>query len=137
MYIDWYCDGCDAELNRQKDFTTSSGNWICTNCGYNNDVTESNILTEAESEIAKSFQSECPNCGGHMAMGQGYVGVVWVCENCGCEAQDDGYGNLIYEVDDDTDDEYDGEENDDENYCNICEHNNEYPGCIGRCPYSN
>ncbi|MDD7764691.1 MAG: hypothetical protein PT934_02855 [Peptoniphilaceae bacterium] len=41
---DWYCDGCEAFMNDQPGFTTSSGIWICTECGTENDVTENNIL---------------------------------------------------------------------------------------------
>lgn len=45
---DWYCDECDAHMNSQPGFTTSSGEWTCTKCGYVNDVTEDNILDEYE-----------------------------------------------------------------------------------------
>ena len=41
----WYCDGCDAELNRQEGFTTETGTWVCAKCGYLNDVTDNNILS--------------------------------------------------------------------------------------------
>ena len=30
----WYCDGCDAELNRQDGFTTETGTRVCAKCGY-------------------------------------------------------------------------------------------------------
>ena len=62
---DWYCDSCDAHLNRQPGFTTASGSWECTRCGAINDVTEDNILSEEEAEDL--YQEECPKCGGHMA----------------------------------------------------------------------
>ena len=97
--VDWFCDGCDAQLNIQPGFTTATGKWTCTKCGYENDVTTDNILSEEEAETARSFQRECPKCGGHMAEGQGYAENTWVCENCGCEAIDDGYGNLLIDSD--------------------------------------
>lgn len=106
--IDWYCDGCDAHLNRQEGFNTSTGSWECTRCGYINDVTEDNILSEEEADDL--YQEECPKCGGHMAR-VGYSFNEWECEDCGCIAKDDGYGNLCYQEDSDSDDEedYDGE----------------------------
>lgn len=41
---DWYCDSCGAFLNSQSGFTVSSGIWTCEECGYENDVTEDNIV---------------------------------------------------------------------------------------------
>ena len=98
--VDWYCDECDAYLNNQIGFNTSSGRWTCTNCGCENDVTEDNILSDEEAEYVT--HEECMKCGGHMIAGQGYIGDVWVCEDCGCEAvrQD---GVLWFETDDDDD----------------------------------
>lgn len=42
-YIDWYCDGCGCYMNDQTGFNTDSGRWKCTNCGYDNDVTDGNV----------------------------------------------------------------------------------------------
>ncbi len=96
--IDWYCDSCDAYLNRQEGFTTDSGSWICTNCGAENDVTSDNIVNEEEDAFQASLQRECPKCGGHMARGQGYANSnIWVCEECGTEAEEDEYGVLWIE----------------------------------------
>lgn len=47
-YVDWFCDSCDANLNRQPGFTIASGTWTCTECGAVNDVTDDNILDEDE-----------------------------------------------------------------------------------------
>lgn len=91
----WYCDGCDAELNRQEGFTTETGTWICAKCGYLNDVTDNNILSEEELENHSS--TECPVCGGHMCIGEGYAHETFVCEDCGKEAWYDDYGLLIFE----------------------------------------
>ena len=40
----WHCDECGVYMNIQKGFDTSSGSWKCTNCHFENDVTEDNIL---------------------------------------------------------------------------------------------
>ena len=97
--IVWYCDGCDAELNRQKGFSTLSGTWCCAKCGYLNDVTNANILSEEEADFQASFQTECPCCGGHMCIGEGYAKTVYVCEDCGKEAwYDDDSGLLVFDA---------------------------------------
>ena len=105
---DWYCDSCDAQLNRQPGFTTASGSWECARCGAINDVTEDNILSDEEAE--NLYQEECPKCGGHMAR-VGYSFDEWECEDCGCIAKDDGYGNLCYTEDSD---DYDEDDDDSE-----------------------
>jgi len=84
-YVDWFCDYCDANLNRQPGFTTSNGTWTCTECGGENNVTEDNILSYEEAEKEMSFQEECPNCGGHMRMMTYSPGDAWICEDCGLE----------------------------------------------------
>lgn len=78
--INWFCDFCDAYLNRQPGFTTEHGTWQCKRCGVTNDVTENNILTDEECEDL--VKEECPNCGGHMAK---FLPLenVWECEDCG------------------------------------------------------
>ncbi len=40
----WFCDDCDTYLNVQEGFDARSGKWICTECGYENDVTYRNII---------------------------------------------------------------------------------------------
>lgn len=40
----WYCDKCGAYMNIQRGFNTNSGSWKCKNCGYDNDVSEDNII---------------------------------------------------------------------------------------------
>ena len=82
-----YCRECGQLISNESS--------KCTNCGTENDVTSDNILSEEEAEMEESFQNECPNCSGHMARGQGYASMnVWVCEECGTEAKEDGYGLL-------------------------------------------
>ena len=41
---DWYCDNCGARMNDQLGFH-AGGTWECTSCGYENDVSEDNILS--------------------------------------------------------------------------------------------
>ncbi len=48
---DWYCDECDTYMNSQSGFTTSSGEWTCTECGCVNDVTEDNIRYDYDSDF--------------------------------------------------------------------------------------
>ena len=91
-YIDWYCDTCDANLNRQTGFTTSSGSWTCTECGARNDVTLDNILDENDA----IYHNECPKCGGHMRDAI-YPSNLFVFEDCGAEAKLNDYGVLYLE----------------------------------------
>lgn len=42
--IDWYCDECDAYLNSQRGFNPYADTWVCKKCGYENDLSEDNIL---------------------------------------------------------------------------------------------
>lgn len=48
---DWYCDGCKTLMNSQPGFTASNGVWICTECGYVNDVTSNNIRHYGECPV--------------------------------------------------------------------------------------
>lgn len=41
--VDWYCDSCGALLNNQSGFDTSTGEWVCAQCGTSNDVSDGNI----------------------------------------------------------------------------------------------
>ena len=76
-YVDWFCDSCDANLNRQNGFTTTTGSWICTECGAANDVTDDNILDEDED----TYQNECPKCGGQLVKRVGKYGNFIGCSN--------------------------------------------------------
>lgn len=42
-YIFWFCDGCNAFLNKQDGFNLKEKRWICTCCGYKNDLITDNI----------------------------------------------------------------------------------------------
>ena len=66
---DWYCDYCGVFMNRQPGFNVRSGEWVCTNCGKTNDVSEDNIRDEDEDDV-EYFSTEsaipegCAACGG-------------------------------------------------------------------------
>jgi len=45
-YIFWFCDNCETFLNVQNGFVIKEKRWICTECGFNNDVSSSNIVNE-------------------------------------------------------------------------------------------
>ena len=40
----WFCDDCETFLNIQPGFNVENGHWKCTECGYENDVTDANII---------------------------------------------------------------------------------------------
>lgn len=44
----WYCDNCGAVLNDQKGFTETEMSWKCEKCGYENSITEDDIITMPE-----------------------------------------------------------------------------------------
>ena len=57
--ITWYCDGCGVEMNGQPGFTTSSGWWTCTECGYENDVSPDNVYeSEEDYEASRELEDE-------------------------------------------------------------------------------
>jgi len=58
---DWYSDVCGAYMNNQSGFTVASGEWICTECGSANDVTEDNIIYDNDDD---DVPEGCRACGG-------------------------------------------------------------------------
>ena len=59
--IDWHCDECNAYLNSQPGFNTNSGVWKCSECGYENNIDESQILSYDEYEEFKESGYETYN----------------------------------------------------------------------------
>ena len=49
--IDWYCDECDAYLNEQSGFDDHCGTWVCTECGHENEISESQIIWQYKLRI--------------------------------------------------------------------------------------
>lgn len=48
--VDWWCDNCGAHLNFQDGFDDNYDTWECTECGYNNSITEDDIVDEDDIE---------------------------------------------------------------------------------------
>lgn len=46
--IEWYCDGCGAHLNEQTGFDDHKTYWICTACGYRNELSYETIFDNSE-----------------------------------------------------------------------------------------
>lgn len=89
---DWYCDGCDANLNRQPGFSVFGGSWTCTKCGYDNDVTQDNVQEEEDSH------EYCPKCGDTMHR-LDFPWGAYRCESCDTEGQIGDDGLLWYDAD--------------------------------------
>lgn len=61
----WYCDGCEAYLNDQEGFDPNAPKHICSNCGCENDTTETNIIrvcSDCGEPLSKSDKKRCPSC---------------------------------------------------------------------------
>lgn len=43
-YVFWFCDGCGTHLNVQKGFNRHKDRWMCTECGFYNNITKENIV---------------------------------------------------------------------------------------------
>lgn len=39
----WFCDKCETFMNTQPGFNTESGHWVCSKCGFDNDVSKAKI----------------------------------------------------------------------------------------------
>lgn len=69
---DWFCDNCGAYMNEQDGFTTEDGAWECEECGYENDVSEDNIVDDDDCDDGTnpSYDDDdeipegCEACGG-------------------------------------------------------------------------
>ena len=64
-YVFWYCDCCNSYLNIQNEFDRKGTHHICENCGFDNDITPSNIV------------GVCKDCGTHIDNPN-----ATICENC-------------------------------------------------------
>lgn len=42
--VEWWCDNCRAYLNNQAGFNDHKYIWQCTECGYKNSISSSNIF---------------------------------------------------------------------------------------------
>ena len=50
-YVFCFCDECESFLNVQEGFNPNCDQWICSECGFNNDITENNL------------KGTCQDCG--------------------------------------------------------------------------
>ena len=41
----WFCDGCGTFLNVQPGFSDYDEKWTCTECGFENDITQDNVIS--------------------------------------------------------------------------------------------
>lgn len=55
--VRWYCDNCNARLDRQDDFDDCCGSWVCTKCGFTNLISEDQIY-ESERVYRHSLEAE-------------------------------------------------------------------------------
>ena len=80
--IVWYCDCCDATLNKQSGFKTKYSLWVCDKCGFPNDISKKNILSKEEANEIIKIQKKCPKCNEHMYIAYLPGGKNWKCEKC-------------------------------------------------------
>ena len=46
--IDWFCDRCNANLNFQPGFDDHKYLWQCTECGFKNSISSTNIFSSED-----------------------------------------------------------------------------------------
>lgn len=83
--VKWFCDECDAELDRQPGFSDSCFSWTCTNCGCVNMIDEEHILDDEMADRVAFIESIvcCEECGGHNRKEMINGSYYWMCEDCG------------------------------------------------------
>ena len=92
--IDWYCDGCHAKLNGQTGFTISGSTWECTECGFINDVTASNVYESHEDYLSSLGVPPCPYCGSTVQGDAPDAKYYFNCNSCGERFRFEG-GELV------------------------------------------
>lgn len=61
----WHCDGCGAVLNTQQGFDDEEDEWECTECGYTNSLSDSQIFeSEASYRTYKTVMGVASFIGG-------------------------------------------------------------------------
>ena len=89
--VTWFCDECDAELNRQSGFDDIHKTWTCQNCGHINYIDDDNIVDDAMARAINYIASVCccKVCVGHHRK-EVINGLYYcVCEDCGDMVQID------------------------------------------------
>lgn len=79
--IEWYCDCCGAHMNEQSGFSTITEMWLCTKCGYANDVSENNIVRENEYPSVKPAEAKSDVLRKNRKEYRGYIPSG--CKACG------------------------------------------------------
>jgi DNA-directed RNA polymerase subunit M/transcription elongation factor TFIIS len=60
--VRWYCDKCDASLDRQAEFDDHLEVWECRKCGHENKISTDEIYG---TKYEYSIKSKLPECGVH------------------------------------------------------------------------
>lgn len=50
--VDWWCDRCKANLNGQSNFDDNKYIWQCTECGFKNSISSTNIYESQEDYLS-------------------------------------------------------------------------------------
>jgi len=62
-YVFWFCDECNSFLNIQSGFNLDNESWICTNCGYVNDITPNlRKICDVCGKVLPEEQTLCDDC---------------------------------------------------------------------------
>ena len=64
-FVFWFCDACNSYLNIQEGFNRKEAHHICDVCGFDNNITPSNIVgicRDCERHIGNPNASICEEC---------------------------------------------------------------------------
>ena len=63
--VDWWCDRCNAHLNNQPGFDDHKYTWVCTECGYKNSISATNIYESEEDYLLNPSDNPLPDDDGY------------------------------------------------------------------------
>lgn len=78
----WYCDGCNDNLNEQPGFRAGDSSWECDSCGFENDVSTDNLFESYEDYLEVKGIPNCPSCGSIVHGGAPDATYWFNCEGC-------------------------------------------------------
>ncbi len=64
-FVFWFCDACNTYLNVQPGFDRKAESWVCTKCGFSNDISFSNLRGECKDCGSLPLNADakiCPKC---------------------------------------------------------------------------
>lgn len=64
-FVFWFCDGCNAYLNAQLGFDRKGSHWVCSQCGFDNDITSENLCGQCKDcgvVLKNPDAAICPEC---------------------------------------------------------------------------